>query len=87
MAEQHYPSARSLSTTPPTRRIFHRRLALVRSETRAAAREYIRDRVRINAVGPGATATAMSLRPGETDDDARLRESVPLGDIGALEIA
>jgi NAD(P)-dependent dehydrogenase (short-subunit alcohol dehydrogenase family) len=55
--------------------------------TRNAAREYIGDGVRINAVSPGATDTAMSLRPGESDADRaqRLRDVVPLGRVGRRE--
>jgi NAD(P)-dependent dehydrogenase (short-subunit alcohol dehydrogenase family) len=37
--------------------------------TRTAAREYIGDGIRINAVSPGPTDTPMSLRPGETEAD------------------
>lgn len=50
----------------------------------AAALDHIRDGVRINAVSPGATATDMSLRPGETDDDRaeRLAQVVPIGRVG-----
>ena len=53
--------------------------------TRTAARDHIADGVRINAVSPGATATDMSLRPGETDADraARLKDAIPLGRVGA----
>lgn len=53
--------------------------------TRAAAREYIADGIRINAVSPGATDTSMSRRPGETDEDrdTRLKAVVPLGRVGA----
>ncbi|MFG2003171.1 SDR family NAD(P)-dependent oxidoreductase [Spirillospora sp. NPDC048911] len=49
--------------------------------TRTAAREYIGDGVRINAVSPGASDTPMSYRPGETreDRDARVRAAVPAG--------
>ncbi|MFD0684893.1 SDR family NAD(P)-dependent oxidoreductase [Actinomadura fibrosa] len=49
--------------------------------TRTAAREYIADGVRINAVSPGASDTPMSFRPGESraDRDARLRATVPAG--------
>ncbi|MEQ0558796.1 glucose 1-dehydrogenase [Amycolatopsis sp. NEAU-NG30] len=59
--------------------------AAVSALTRTAALDHIRDGVRINAVSPGATDTEMSLRPGETAADraARMRESVPLGRVGA----
>ncbi|MGX4653939.1 glucose 1-dehydrogenase [Micromonospora sp. SCSIO 07396] len=55
--------------------------------TRNAAREYIADNIRINAVSPGATDTAMSRRPGETDADRdqRIASLVPLGRVGATE--
>ncbi|WP_328646640.1 glucose 1-dehydrogenase [Amycolatopsis sp. NBC_00348] len=53
--------------------------------TRTAARDHVRDGVRINAVSPGPTDTEMSLRPGETDADraARLETAIPLGRVGA----
>ncbi len=53
----------------------------------AAAREYIADGIRINAVSPGPTDTPMSLRPGETEADraARLKTALPIGRVGALE--
>ncbi|MEV6620790.1 glucose 1-dehydrogenase [Amycolatopsis sp. NPDC051106] len=59
--------------------------AAVSALTRTAARDHITDGVRINAVSPGATATDMSLRPGETDADraARLKDAIPLGRVGA----
>ncbi|MCD9143882.1 SDR family NAD(P)-dependent oxidoreductase [Streptomyces albireticuli] len=52
--------------------------------TRTAAREYIAEGVRINAVSPGGTNTPMSFRPGETveDRDARVRAAVPIGRVG-----
>ena len=55
--------------------------------TRAAALECIGEGVRINAVSPGATATPMSLRPGETEEarEARLRTSVPIGRVARLD--
>ncbi|WP_284743548.1 SDR family NAD(P)-dependent oxidoreductase [Amycolatopsis sp. RTGN1] len=59
--------------------------AAVSALTRTAARDHIADGVRINAVSPGATATDMSLRPGETDADRaeRLKGAIPLGRVGA----
>jgi NAD(P)-dependent dehydrogenase (short-subunit alcohol dehydrogenase family) len=53
--------------------------------TRTAARDHVREGVRINAVSPGATDTEMSRRPGETDAerDERLGDAVPLGRVGA----
>jgi NAD(P)-dependent dehydrogenase (short-subunit alcohol dehydrogenase family) len=61
--------------------------AAVSALTRTAAREYIGDRIRINAVSPGPTDTPMSLRPGETEADraARLKTALPIGRVGALE--
>jgi NAD(P)-dependent dehydrogenase (short-subunit alcohol dehydrogenase family) len=55
--------------------------------TRTAAREYIADGVRINAVSPGPSDTPMSLRPGETEADRadRLKAVLPIGRVGALE--
>jgi NAD(P)-dependent dehydrogenase (short-subunit alcohol dehydrogenase family) len=59
--------------------------AAVSALTRTAARDHIAEGIRINAVSPGATATEMSLRPGETDADraARLKDAIPLGRVGA----
>jgi NAD(P)-dependent dehydrogenase (short-subunit alcohol dehydrogenase family) len=61
--------------------------AAVSALTRTAAREYIADGIRINAVSPGPTDTVMSLRPGETEADraARLKTTLPIGRVGALE--
>ncbi|QBJ89081.1 SDR family oxidoreductase [Streptomyces seoulensis] len=49
--------------------------------TRTAAREYIADGIRINAVSPGASDTPMSYRAGETkaDRDTRVAAVVPAG--------
>lgn len=49
--------------------------------TRTAAREYIARGIRINAVSPGPTATAMALWPGETQGErnARIARDVPAG--------
>jgi NAD(P)-dependent dehydrogenase (short-subunit alcohol dehydrogenase family) len=60
--------------------------AAVSALTRVAAREYIRDGIRINAVSPASSDTTMSFRPGE-DEAARaerMKHSVPLGRIGTL---
>ncbi|MFF7276512.1 glucose 1-dehydrogenase [Streptomyces griseorubiginosus] len=59
--------------------------AAVSALTRGAALDHIRDGVRINAVSPGAVATPMSLRPGETeaDRDERARATLPLGRVSA----
>jgi NAD(P)-dependent dehydrogenase (short-subunit alcohol dehydrogenase family) len=60
--------------------------AAVSALTRAAAREYIGDGIRINAISPGPIDTAMSLRPGETaaDRDARLKDALPAGRPGTV---
>ncbi|MEU5716413.1 glucose 1-dehydrogenase [Streptomyces sp. NPDC020403] len=59
--------------------------AAVSALTRAAALDHIADGVRINAVSPGPSATAMSLRPGETDAGraARMKGAVPLGRVSS----
>jgi NAD(P)-dependent dehydrogenase (short-subunit alcohol dehydrogenase family) len=55
--------------------------------TKASAREAIADGVRINAVSPGPIATAMSLRPGESEADraSRVGDRIPAGRIGTPE--
>jgi NAD(P)-dependent dehydrogenase (short-subunit alcohol dehydrogenase family) len=55
--------------------------------TRTAAREYIGDGIRINAISPGPLDTPMSLRPGETDVDRseRIKDTLPIGRVGSLE--
>lgn len=59
--------------------------AAVSALTRAAALDHIADGVRINAVSPGATATTMSLRPGEGDAEraARMKNESPLGRVSS----
>jgi NAD(P)-dependent dehydrogenase (short-subunit alcohol dehydrogenase family) len=54
--------------------------------TRAAAREYIADGIRINAISPGPIATSMSLRPGDTEAerDQRLADALPAGRAGTV---
>ncbi|WP_369246439.1 SDR family NAD(P)-dependent oxidoreductase [Streptomyces sp. R41] len=61
--------------------------AAVTALTRAAALDHIADGVRINAVSPGASATTMSLRPGETESERveRVRHELPLGRVSATE--
>lgn len=61
--------------------------AAVTALTRAAALDHIADGVRINVVSPGASATAMSLRPGETEAERvqRVKHELPLGRISATE--
>jgi NAD(P)-dependent dehydrogenase (short-subunit alcohol dehydrogenase family) len=60
--------------------------AAVSALTRAAAREYIADGIRINAISPGPIQTPMSLRPGETEAerDLRLKDALPAGRAGTL---
>ncbi|MEV5709043.1 glucose 1-dehydrogenase [Actinoallomurus sp. NPDC052274] len=60
--------------------------AAVSTLTRAAAKEYIGDGVRINAISPGPIETPMSLRPGETEADRaeRLKDESPIGRVGTL---
>lgn len=55
--------------------------------TRAAARDHIAEGVRINAISPGASDSAMSIRPGETiqERDARAASTIPLGRVGSLD--
>jgi len=60
--------------------------AAVSALTRAAAREYMADGIRINAISPGPIETAMSLRPGETaaDREERLKTALPAGRAGTV---
>lgn len=55
--------------------------AAVSALTRGAALDHIADGVRINAVSPGAAATTMSLRRGETPAEraVRMKAESPLG--------
>ncbi|MEV3861522.1 SDR family oxidoreductase [Streptomyces sp. NPDC050095] len=59
--------------------------AAVSALTRGAALDHIADGVRINAVSPGASATSMSLRPGESEAerDVRMKGESPLGRVAA----
>lgn len=61
--------------------------AAVSTLTAVAALDHIGDGIRINAVSPGATATRMSLRPGETEEDRaqRLAGVVPIGRVGEID--
>lgn len=61
--------------------------AAVAAMTRSAAREHIKDGIRINIVSPGSTDTAMSLLPGETVEGRteRLRTAVPIGRVAATD--
>ncbi|GAA4629176.1 glucose 1-dehydrogenase [Actinoallomurus vinaceus] len=60
--------------------------AAVSALTRAAAREYIGEGIRINAISPGPVETSMSLRPGEAEADRaeRLKDALPIGRAGTL---
>ncbi|MFJ7772303.1 SDR family NAD(P)-dependent oxidoreductase [Streptomyces sp. NPDC097107] len=60
--------------------------AAVSALTRGAALDHIGEGVRINAVSPGATATSMSLQPGETEAGRaeRMRSETPLGRVSAV---
>ncbi|MEU6669513.1 SDR family oxidoreductase [Streptomyces sp. NPDC046727] len=61
--------------------------AAVTALSRGAALDHIGDGVRINVVSPGATATSMSLRPGETEAGRteRAKATLPLGRISTTE--
>ncbi|MGW0550148.1 SDR family NAD(P)-dependent oxidoreductase [Streptomyces altiplanensis] len=61
--------------------------AAVSALTRAAALDHVQDGVRINAVSPGATATAMSLRPGESEAEraVRMKDESPLGRVSTTD--
>jgi NAD(P)-dependent dehydrogenase (short-subunit alcohol dehydrogenase family) len=61
--------------------------AAVSALTRNAALEHIADGIRINAISPGPTDTAMSLLPGETPAGRadRLRDALPAGRVGTLD--
>ncbi|OLF16230.1 SDR family NAD(P)-dependent oxidoreductase [Actinophytocola xanthii] len=61
--------------------------AAVSALTRTAAREYVGDGIRINAVSPGPVDTPMSLLPGETPEDRadRLKTALPIGRVARLE--
>ncbi|WP_327312821.1 SDR family NAD(P)-dependent oxidoreductase [Streptomyces sp. NBC_01235] len=59
--------------------------AAVTALTRGAALEHIGDGVRINAVSPGPSETAMSLRSGESEADRalRMKKESPLGRVSS----
>ncbi|MGW4979833.1 SDR family NAD(P)-dependent oxidoreductase [Streptomyces mirabilis] len=61
--------------------------AAVTALSRAAALDHIADGVRINVVSPGAAATTMSLRPGESEAERveRARHELPLGRVSKTE--
>lgn len=61
--------------------------AAVSALTRSAALDHIHEGVRINAVSPGASATSMSLLPGETETEreTRMKSANPLGRVARPE--
>ncbi|MDW6058904.1 glucose 1-dehydrogenase [Streptomyces sp. FXJ1.4098] len=61
--------------------------AAVSALTRAAALDHIHQGIRVNAVSPGAAATSMSLRPGETEAGRaeRMKRDTPLGRLAETE--
>ena len=61
--------------------------AAVSALTRTAAREYIAENIRVNAVSPGPVDTPMSRRPGESDAERaeRLATALPIGRAGTLD--
>ncbi|TLS46404.1 SDR family oxidoreductase [Streptomyces montanus] len=61
--------------------------AAVAALTRGAALDHIADGVRINVVSPGASATTMSLKPGETETEraVRMKEESPVGRTSSTE--
>ncbi|MCC5582052.1 glucose 1-dehydrogenase [Microtetraspora sp. AC03309] len=63
--------------------------AAVSALTRAAAKEYIAEGIRINAISPGPIDTLMSLLPGETQADRaeRMKNALPIGRVGTLDEA
>ncbi|MEU6480830.1 SDR family oxidoreductase [Streptomyces sp. NPDC047017] len=74
-------------TASPGAAAYSATKAAVTALSRGAALDHIRDGVRINVVSPGATATRMSLRPGESEAGrvARARDTLPLGRVCATE--
>nr|BFD84984.1 glucose 1-dehydrogenase [Streptomyces sp. Xyl84] len=73
--------------TSPGAAAYSATKAAVTALSRGAALDHVRDGVRINVVSPGATATTMSLRAGETEADRaeRARDTLPLGRVSATE--
>ncbi|GAA3395860.1 SDR family NAD(P)-dependent oxidoreductase [Streptomyces roseoviridis] len=61
--------------------------AAVSAITRAAALDHVADGIRINAVSPGPSESAMSLLPGESeaDRDLRMKEQSPLGRVSTAD--
>ena len=73
--------------TSPGAAAYSATKAAVTALSRGAALDHIREGVRINVVSPGATATPMSLRAGETEADRaeRAQATLPLGRVSATE--
>lgn len=71
----------------PTMGAYAASKAAVSALTRTAAREYLGDGIRINAISPGPFDTPMSLRPGETETDRaeRMKTALPAGRVGTLD--
>ncbi|HEX7048892.1 MAG TPA: SDR family oxidoreductase [Longimicrobiales bacterium] len=80
-------SVRGAHTRTPGLGAYAASKAAVSALTRTAAKEYIRDGIRINAISPGPIAAPMSRWPGESDAerDARVAGDLPIGRIGAVE--
>ncbi|WP_018570697.1 SDR family NAD(P)-dependent oxidoreductase [Streptomyces sp. PsTaAH-124] len=74
-------------TASPGAAAYSATKAAVTALSRGAALDHIGDGVRVNVVSPGATATGMSLRPGETEAGRadRARATLPLGRVSATE--
>ncbi|MFJ1603952.1 SDR family NAD(P)-dependent oxidoreductase [Streptomyces sp. NPDC088253] len=80
-------SAIGLHTRRPGVAAYAAAKAAVTALSRAAALDHIADGVRINVVSPGASATTMSLRPGESEAERveRVRHELPLGRVSKTE--
>ncbi|SOD86792.1 SDR family NAD(P)-dependent oxidoreductase [Streptomyces sp. Ag109_G2-15] len=76
-----------LHATSPGAAAYSATKAAVTALSRGAALDHIGEGVRINVVSPGATATSMSLRPGETEAGRteRAKATLPLGRISTTE--
>ncbi|WP_376795473.1 glucose 1-dehydrogenase [Thermogemmatispora sp.] len=74
-------------TTRPELGAYAAAKAAVSVLTRTAAREYIREGIRINAVSPGPVAAPMSRLPGESDAerDSRIASIIPIGRVGGVD--
>lgn len=76
-----------IHTTSPGAAAYSATKAAVTALSRGAALDHIQDGVRINVVSPGATATPMSLRAGETEQDRaeRVRAALPLARVSSTQ--